>query len=83
MKGEWPGLTDTDSGDLRVVNDYRAVLSEVLSSTVFRAFDTSSASWLGVTRAVARTGARFGLRAGWGTGGTVRTVGAARAARSE
>ena len=57
VKGAWPGLTDTDSGDVRVVNDYRAVLSEVLStrmratdlSTVFPGFDTSSASWLGVT----------------------------------
>ena len=57
VKGAWPGLTDTDSGDVRVVNDYRAVLSEVLSTrmratdlgTVFPGFDTSSASWLGVT----------------------------------
>jgi uncharacterized protein (DUF1501 family) len=57
VKGAWPGLTDTDSGDVRVVNDYRAVLSEVLSTrmrttdlgTVFPGFDTSPASWLGVT----------------------------------
>lgn len=56
VKGAWPGLTDTDNGDVRVVNDYRAVLSEVLAtrmraadlSTVFPGFDTSSASWLGV-----------------------------------
>ena len=59
VKGTWPGLTDTDSGDVRVVNDYRAVLSEVLAqrmratnlSSVFPGFDTSSASWLGVTAA--------------------------------
>jgi uncharacterized protein (DUF1501 family) len=57
VKGTWPGLVDTDSGDVRVVNDYRAVLSEVLATrmratdlgTVFPGFDTSSASWLGVT----------------------------------
>jgi predicted ABC-type transport system involved in lysophospholipase L1 biosynthesis ATPase subunit len=59
VKGAWPGLTDTDSGDVRVVNDYRAVLSEVLTtrmrganlSTVFPGFDTSSSGWLGVTAA--------------------------------
>ncbi|HEY6532978.1 MAG TPA: DUF1501 domain-containing protein [Acidimicrobiales bacterium] len=57
VKGAWPGLLDTDSGDVRVVNDYRAVLSEVLAQRmrvtdlgpVFPGFDTSSASWLGVT----------------------------------
>jgi uncharacterized protein (DUF1501 family) len=59
VKGTWPGLADTDSGDVRVVNDYRAVLSEVLTTrmratnlaTVFPGFDTSSAGWLGVTAA--------------------------------
>jgi len=56
VKGTWPGLTDDDNGDVRVVNDYRAVLSEVLAKrmrttdlgTVFPGFDTSSAGWLGV-----------------------------------
>lgn len=56
VKGSWPGLTDTDNGDVRVVNDYRAVVSEVLArrmrtadlTTVFPGFDTSSSSWLGV-----------------------------------
>jgi uncharacterized protein (DUF1501 family) len=56
VKGTWPGLVDNDHGDVRVVNDYRAVLSEVLATRmraadlgpVFPGFDTSSASWLGV-----------------------------------
>ncbi len=56
VKGTWPGLTDTDSGDVKVVNDYRAVVSEVLAKrmrttdlgSVFPGFDTSSSSWLGV-----------------------------------
>jgi len=56
VKGMWPGLVDTDQGDVRVVNDYRAVLSEVLAkrmgagdlTTVFPGFDTSAGSWLGV-----------------------------------
>jgi uncharacterized protein (DUF1501 family) len=56
VKGTWPGLVDTDNGDVRVMNDYRAVLSEVLAkrmracdlTTVFPGFDTSASSWLGV-----------------------------------
>jgi uncharacterized protein (DUF1501 family) len=60
VKGAWPGLVDHDNGDVRVVNDYRAVLSEVLArrmratdlGPVFPGFDTSPASWLGVTAPV-------------------------------
>ena len=64
VKGAWPGLTDTDSGDVRVVNDYRAVLSEVLSTrmratdlgTVFPGFDTLLGGLAGRHHAVARAG---------------------------
>ena len=56
VKGQWPGLVDTDSGDVRVVNDYRTVLAEVLArrerdvdlTAVFPGFDTSPATRLGV-----------------------------------
>ena len=56
IKGRWPGLVDTDSGDVRVVNDYRTVLAEVLArrmrsvdlGTVFPGFDASPATRLGV-----------------------------------
>ena len=57
VHGDWPGLVDTDAGDVRVVNDYRRVYAEVLGrrgrhldlSTVFPGFDTSSRNWIGVT----------------------------------
>lgn len=57
VHGEWPGLLDSDNGDVRVVNDYRKVYAEVLSrklratdmASVFPGFDTSSSNWLGVT----------------------------------
>jgi uncharacterized protein (DUF1501 family) len=56
VKGTWPGLGDTDDGDVKVVNDYRAVVSEVLArrmrgvdlGVVFPGFDSSPAGWLGV-----------------------------------
>ncbi len=56
VKGQWPGLVDTDSGDVKVVNDYRTVLAEVLDrrmrdvdlATVFPRFDTSPSTRLGV-----------------------------------
>lgn len=57
VHGAWPGLVDTDSGDVKVVNDYRKVYAEVLArrmrttdlSAVFPGFDTSESNWLGVT----------------------------------
>lgn len=59
VHGDWPGLIDTDSGDVKVVNDFRKVYAEVLGrrmrtttlASVFPGFDTSSANWLGVTTA--------------------------------
>jgi len=59
VKGEWPGLVDTDQGDVKVVNDYRLVIAEVLErrmrpvdmGKVFPSFDASSGRWLGVTTA--------------------------------
>lgn len=57
IKGDWPGLTRTQDGDVRVVNDQRTVLAEVLGrrmrstdlTAVFPGFDSSSSTWLGVT----------------------------------
>ena len=57
VHGAWPGLVDTDSGDVKVVNDYRKVYAEVLArrmpttdlSAVFPGFDTSESNWLVVT----------------------------------
>ena len=57
VHGDWPGLIDTDNGDVKVVNDYRKVYAEVLGrrmratdlAAVFPGFDTSSSNWLGVT----------------------------------
>lgn len=57
VHGDWPGLIDTDNGDVKVVNDFRKVYAEVLGrrmrstdlSAIFPGFDTSSANWLGVT----------------------------------
>jgi len=58
--GPWPGLASNQliDGDLRLLVDYRTVLSEVLSrrlgatsshlSTVFPGFSNSPAGWLGV-----------------------------------
>ncbi len=59
VHGAWPGLTDTDNGDVKVVNDFRKVYAEVLGrrmrttnlASVFPGFDTSSSNWLGVTTA--------------------------------
>lgn len=59
VHGDWPGLVDTDAGDVRVVNDHRRVLAEVLGrrgravdlSTVFSGVDVGPSRWLGVTRA--------------------------------
>ena len=59
VHGQWPGLVDTDNGDVKVVNDFRKVYAEVLGrrmrttnlSSVFPGFDTSPANWLGVTTA--------------------------------
>jgi len=59
VHGAWPGLVDTDAGDVRVVNDSRSVCAEVLSrrlrpvdlTTVFPGFDARPATWLGVTTA--------------------------------
>ncbi len=56
VKGRWPGLVDTDSGDVRVVNDYRLVMAEVLASrlrptdlnAVFPGIDASPGNWLDV-----------------------------------
>ena len=56
MHGDWPGLINSDNGDVRVVNDYRKVYAEVLGrrmrstdlASVFPGFDTSSSNWLGV-----------------------------------
>ena len=57
VKGDWPGLTNTIQGDVRVVNDQRTVLAEVLGrrmrsadlTSVFPGFTTASSTWLGVT----------------------------------
>jgi uncharacterized protein (DUF1501 family) len=57
VKGAWVPLTDTDDGDVRVLNDYRLVLAELLATrmrpvdlgTVFPAFDAGPAGWVGVT----------------------------------
>lgn len=57
VHGGWPGLIDTDNGDVKVVNDYRKVYAEVLGrrmratdlSKVFPGFDTSPSNWLGIT----------------------------------
>ncbi len=57
VKGAWVPLTDTDDGDVRVLNDYRLVLAEVLArrmrpvdmSLVFPGFDAGAPRWLGVT----------------------------------
>ena len=57
VHGDWPGLVDTDAGDVRVVNDHRRVLAEVLGrrgravdlSTVFTGVDVGPSRWLGVT----------------------------------
>ncbi len=58
--GPWPGLADNQlvDGDLRLMVDYRTVLSEVLSrrlgatsshlSSVFPGFSTSPATWVNV-----------------------------------
>ena len=59
VHGAWPGLIDTDHGDVKVVNDFRKVYAEVLGrrmrttnlATVFPGFDTSESNWLGVTTA--------------------------------
>ena len=59
VHGQWPGLVDTDNGDVKVVNDFRKVYAEVLGrrmrttnlSSVFPDFDTSESNWLGVTAA--------------------------------
>jgi len=59
VHGQWPGLVDTDNGDVKVMNDFRKVYSEVLGrrlrttnlASVFPDFDTSESNWLGVTRA--------------------------------
>ena len=56
VHGDWPGLINSDNGDVRVVNDYRKVYAEVLGrrmrstdlASVFPGFDTSSSNWLGV-----------------------------------
>ena len=56
VHGAWPGLVDTDHGDVRVVNDYRLVLAEVLAAhrpgtdlgIVFPDFDSGRSRWLGV-----------------------------------
>ena len=57
VKGDWPGVENTDQGDVQVVNDYRLVLAEVLGQrmrtanlgAIFPNFDSSSSRWLGVT----------------------------------
>ncbi len=59
VHGDWPGLVDTDNGDVKVVNDFRKIYAEVLGrrmrttnlASVFPGFDTSQANWLGVTTA--------------------------------
>ena len=59
VHGAWPGLIDTDNGDVKVVNDFRKVYAEVLGrlmrttnlAAVFPGFDTSESNWLGVTAA--------------------------------
>ena len=59
VHGDWPGLVNTDAGDVRVVNDFRLVYAEVLGrrgrptdlAAVFPGFDVSSSRWLGVTTA--------------------------------
>lgn len=59
VHGSWPGLVDTDNGDVKVVNDFRKVYAEVLGrqmrttnlAEVFPGFDTSPSNWLGVTAA--------------------------------
>ncbi|CAB4618522.1 unannotated protein [freshwater metagenome] len=59
VHGTWPGLTDTDNGDVKVVNDFRKVYAEVLGrrmrptnlASVFPGFDTSQSNWLGVATA--------------------------------
>ena len=59
VHGDWPGLVDTDNGDVKVVNDFRKVYAEVLGrrmrttnlAAVFPGFDTSASNWLGVTTA--------------------------------
>lgn len=59
VRGAWPGLVDTDAGDVRVVNDARTVCAEVLArrmrpadlTTVFPGFDVRPPTWLGVATA--------------------------------
>ena len=59
VHGDWPGLIDTDNGDVKVVNDFRKVYAEVLGrrmratnlAAVFPGFDTSPSNWLGVATA--------------------------------
>lgn len=59
VHGDWPGLVDTDAGDVRVVNDYRRVFAEVLGrrgratdlAAVFPGIDVRPSTWLGVTAA--------------------------------
>lgn len=59
VHGVWPGLIDTDRGDVKVMNDFRKVYAEVLGrrmrttnlASVFPGFDTSQANWLGITTA--------------------------------
>jgi uncharacterized protein (DUF1501 family) len=59
VHGLWPGLIDTDRGDVKVMNDFRKVYAEVLGrrmrttnlASVFPGFDTSQANWLGITTA--------------------------------
>jgi uncharacterized protein (DUF1501 family) len=59
VHGDWPGLTDTDAGDVRVVNDYRRVFAEVLGrrgravdlSGVFPGIDVAPTTWPGVLQA--------------------------------
>ncbi len=34
VHGSWPGLSELDQGDLRIVNDYRDVLAEVAQRTL-------------------------------------------------
>jgi len=56
VHGDWPGLTDTDAGDVRVANDYRRVFAEVLGrrgratdlTAVFPGADVRPSTWLGV-----------------------------------
>ena len=59
VHGTWPGLTDTDNGDVKVVNDFRKVYAEVLGrrmrptnlASVFPGFDTSQSNWLDIATA--------------------------------